>query len=405
MFTTKAGCPACAKTIERDATTCPHCGHRLAAEAPAATAPEATGRRPQEFELSDVPSAGLLRRLSGRVPREHVFVELRNLLATTAFHDVRESDVAAILAKGRLLPREVNDQLTAIYEQAAHLKAFDGTLDEVDRRGLQALKVAFELTDAEADAALERAVSDVYEYVITDALVDDRFTATERARLESIAQGLALPDALRDQLYAKAAKQSLQRVFSAAISDGRYSGHEEQALQELATSLNVKMTHDADTTALIERLRLLGRIVDGHLPEELVAITLKRRETCHFVAEGVTHKELRTVTKRVNYGGPTASIKIMKGVRWRMGSVAVERVSEDILTPLDTVTFYLTSSRVFLQGERKNTTVAFSKIAHFTLYKDGLQIEKDTGRDIYLTGGADWELAAACLGALLQNDD
>lgn len=235
------------------------------------------------------------------------------------------------------------------------------------------------MTDAEADAALERAVSDVYEYVMTDALADDRFTATERARLESIAQGLALPDALRDQLYAKAAKQSIQRMFSAAISDRRYSGQEEQALQELAASLNVKMTHDADTTALIARLRLLGRIVDGHLPEELVAITLKRGETCHFMAEGVTHKEFRTVTKRVSYGGPTASIKIMKGVRWRMGSVALERVSEDILTPLDTVTFYLTSSRVFLQGERKNTTVALSKIAHFTLYKDGLQIEKDTG--------------------------
>ena len=77
MFTTKAGCPACGRTIERDATTCPHCGHRLAAEAPAATAPEATGRRPQEFELSDVPSAGLLRRLSGRIPREHCWRSLK----------------------------------------------------------------------------------------------------------------------------------------------------------------------------------------------------------------------------------------------------------------------------------------------------------------------------------------
>ena len=240
MFTTKAGCPACAKTIERNATTCPHCGHRLAAEAPAATASEAMGRRPQEFELTDVPSAGRLRRLSGRVPREHVFVELRNLLATTAFHDVRESDVASILAKGRLLPREVNEELTAIYQQAAHLKAFDGSLDEVDRRGLQALKAAFELSDAEADAALERAVSDVYEYVMTDALTNDRFTATERARLESIALGLALPDALRDQLYAKAAKQSIQRVFSAAICDGRYSGHEEQACRNLRRRLTCR---------------------------------------------------------------------------------------------------------------------------------------------------------------------
>lgn len=158
MIKTKVGCPACAKTIEQDASVCPHCGHRMAAESPAA----ATGRRPQEFELADVPSAGLLRRLSGRLPREHVFVELRNLLATTPFHEVRESDVASILAKGRLLPLEVSEELTAFYEQAAHLKAFDGTLDDVDRRVLQAMKLAFELTDAEADAALERAVSDVW---------------------------------------------------------------------------------------------------------------------------------------------------------------------------------------------------------------------------------------------------
>ena len=38
----------------------------------------------------------------------------------------------------------------------------------------------------------------------------------------------------------------------------------------------------------------------------------------------------------------------------RLRKHPVQRVSEDILTPLDMVTFYLTSSRVFLQGERKN---------------------------------------------------
>ncbi len=46
MLKTKVGCPACAKTIERDATVCPHCGHRLSAEPPTAAAAEAEGRRP-----------------------------------------------------------------------------------------------------------------------------------------------------------------------------------------------------------------------------------------------------------------------------------------------------------------------------------------------------------------------
>lgn len=402
MFKTMVGCPICGRSMEPGGT-CPHCHPATAVVTDDAEGPPAsTAGPPRPFDLSDVPKAGLLQRLSGRRPKEHVFIELRNLLATTPFPDVRDSDVASILATGRLLPREVNEELIGIYSQAVHLRAFDGTLDDDDRRGLLALKVAFELTDGEADAALERAISDVYEYVMSDALADDRFTDAERERLEAIAKGLSIPEALREQLYAKAAKRSIQRVFSTAVADGRYTGHEEQAVLALAASLNVKMTHSDETTRLVERMRLLGRIVDGQLPDEPVAIALKRGETCHFVAEGVTHKELRTVTKRVNYGGPTASIKIMKGVRWRVGSVAVQRVSEDVLTALDTVTFYVTSSRIFLQGERKNTTVALSKIAHFTLYQDGLQIEKDTGRDIFLTGDADWEIAAACLGTLLR---
>jgi len=36
---------------------------------------------------------------------------------------------------------------------------------------------------------------------------------------------------------------------------------------------------------------------------------------------------------------------------------------------------------------------------HFTVYKDGLQIDKQTGKDFYCLGDGDWELAGACLEA------
>ena len=52
-------------------------------------------------------------------------------------------------------------------------------------------------------------------------------------------------------------------------------------------------------------------------------------EVAHFRAQSVTHKEMRTVTKRLNYSGPVASVQLMKGVRWRIGSVAVNRVTQD----------------------------------------------------------------------------
>jgi hypothetical protein len=53
---------------------------------------------PPGFTVSALPKAGFLGRLVGRVSREAVFIEIRNLLATTSFDQVRPTDVSAALA-------------------------------------------------------------------------------------------------------------------------------------------------------------------------------------------------------------------------------------------------------------------------------------------------------------------
>jgi hypothetical protein len=45
------------------------------------------------------------------------------------------------------------------------------------------------------------------------------------------------------------------------------------------------------------------------------------------------------------------------------------------------------------------TTVQLNKIIHFTVYSDGLQVQKESGKDIYLLGEGDWQVAGACLDA------
>jgi hypothetical protein len=73
----------------------------------------------RHFEVKSAPKAGIIGRLFGRVPRETAFVEVRNILATTPFEEVRESDIAGALAKARLLCREATKELTGIFERAA----------------------------------------------------------------------------------------------------------------------------------------------------------------------------------------------------------------------------------------------------------------------------------------------
>ena len=354
------------------------------------------------FTVSDTKKAGLLDRVLGRAPKEAAFVEIRNILAATPFDQVRPGEVAAVLAKSKLTPRDAVEELQGIFEQAAVTLAFDRELGSSDRRTLSFLQRAFQLTDDEAQAATQRAVAAVFLNTMREALADGSFTPAEKKTLEETAAALGMSEAQTNEVYASAALAAVQSAFNSVIADRRYSTADEQQVQALAASLGVTITHDEKTAALVERFRLLGKIEDGALTPIPVPILLQRGEECYFSAAGLVHKEIRTVTMRVNYSGPTASIRITKGLRWRMGSISVQRISEDVLTAVDAVDAYITNKKVFLRGARKNTTLPLGKLAHFTVYSGGIQLEKQTGKDIYLVGLADWEVAGAHLDAVIR---
>jgi hypothetical protein len=296
------------------------------------------------------------------------------------------------------LPRDATPELGAVFEDAALALTIDRELSDADGHALDVLKRAFELTDAEADAAFERAVSTVYERALRQA-VAGQFTAADKVRLDQMAAALRLRDGRARELYSAAAHTALQSALDSAVAHRRYSASDEQHLQELADALGAKLQIDPNTTTLLGRFRVLGQIDEGHLPSCTVPILLQHGEICHQAIAGIAYKELRTVTKRINYSGPTASIKIMKGLRWRIGSVALQRVTQDVMTEIDRVDVYITSKKVFLKGLKKGTSIPLTKVVHFIVYSDGLQIEKESGKDVYLIGSGDWEMAGACLDA------
>ena len=80
-----------------------------------------------------------------------------------------------------------------------------------------------------------------------------------------------------------------------------------------------------------------------------VDITLHNGEVAYF-ATFARWAELRTKTVKVVYSGTTASIRIAKGLRWRVGSVTPQRITEDQVTTLDWGMFYITNKRAIFTG-------------------------------------------------------
>jgi len=353
------------------------------------------------FKVETPPKAGLINRLLGRVPREVAFVEIRNILARTPLEKVREGDISAALARANVAPRKATGELRLIFEHAALLASDDEALSETDQQGLSALRRAFQLTDAEANSAIESAVGQIFERTMREALSDGKFTKQEKAGLEATAKALGMSEQQTRWLYESAAVAAVEGALASAIGDRRYTRDEEAQVTALAKSLGVSLMRNDATAGLVAKFKLLAQIDEGLLPSHLVPILLKRGETCHFFG-AVTHHQIKTITKRINYSGPAASIRIMKGLRWRFGSIAVQRVATDVMTQLDSGNLYITNTRLLFDGEKKNTSIALIRITNFTVFKDGLQIEKDTGADQYFIGDCDWEIAGACLNSAVR---
>ena len=189
--------------------------------------------------------------------------------------------------------------------------------------------------------------------------------------------------------------------MSEMVADRRLSPDELESIARLGADLDVEIESHEQLGTHLARFAELWRIENGQMPVVEAPITLQKSETCHFTAH-CEWWELRTRTTRINYAGPTASIRIAKGLRFRLGSIAPQRVTTDELTRIDQGTVFFTNKRVIFDGSKKNTAIKHSALIGIQAYSDALVLEKATGRSPYLfIKDADMERAAAIITTLI----
>jgi hypothetical protein len=344
----------------------------------------------------------LVQRLLGKQPKENAIIVITNLLAENPIQAVTMPQVADILKQHDLGFSELRPQFLEIARRVMACVARDGELSSADRDDLSHLQMILVVPDAEMLSVREDELADRYSQSLSDALADSRITPEERVRLDALTASFGLPESRTREIYKAQVIKRLQWTFDQVVADRRVTGAEEAQLTEMAANLGVTLQHDGQTQALVDKFRLLARIDAGDLPVIPPAVTLQRGEKCH-ASLACTQSEIRKQTTGYRYSGPTASIKIMKGVRWRVRQVSVQRVSRDVMTQLDSGALYVTSKRLLFDGAAKNTSIALSKIVKFTAFSDGLRIEKDAGRDQYFVGEGDFEVLGAVFDHLLSN--
>lgn len=343
-----------------------------------------------------VEGPGWFARLFGRPQPTVAAARIWNLVAGASIADIRPEQIAEMLTTSKVRPADLAPDLRQLYTAVLYEACRDADLSEGEVDDLRRLKALLSLSDAD----VAEVASAVYKSHLGSALKDEDLGVEERSRLATLADALRLPADVAAAAMKQEGGALLQRVLDRAISDRRLAPEEEAQLYALAKQLGVTPSIQGETAAALDRFRLYWRIEQGDLPQIEVRINLKRGEQCHFRTP-VTHLERRSVTRAIAYAGPTASIRIAKGVRFRLGAIAPHRITEEVLAPLDTGVLYITNRRLLFDGGRQSRTFELSKIINFTPYRDGLAIERDRGKDQMFQFEGDVELAAMILGAAL----
>jgi len=244
-----------------------------------------------------------------------------------------------------------------------------------------------------------------YREKLTLFLSDSILSEDEQKELESISEKFNLtPDDI-----GKLQKTAVLGVYQDVVSDKRITEEEKQSLEVLLDHFELKATDIDFDQKSFNKFYSLALIEKGILPEikegnHDLNIIFKNGEVLHFGAVSVLRK-LKRVTTRINYGGFTGSIKIMKGVRYRVGSIGVGTESKEILAPEDSGAFYITNQRVGYLGNRKQFSVPFNKVHSFEIRPEGMFIFKEGKEAPFILTLDDYDVPSAMISFIINNEE
>ena len=236
---------------------------------------------------------------------------------------------------------------------------------------------------------------------LIDFLSDWKLDKAEKSELKKIAKEYDLNEKDLLSFHKKACSHKLSDISS----DGKITEVEKKSLEELMKYFKLS-TDDYDfNQGTFNKFYTLGLIEKWVLPtaSHNLNVIFKKWEVLHWWnwAELKKHKKKTT---RVNFWWLTWSIKIAKGVRYRVWSLWVSTHSTEYLVTEDEWTLWLSNMRIWFAWTRKQFTIPYNKVLSFNLTEEWLYIYKDGRENPFIIQMDDYEVTCAICSFMLNQE-
>lgn len=355
------------------------------------------------YKILELRRPSLLERFFKKSPKQNAFIEINNLLATKPLKEISYHDIEEISTRYRVnLQENFLNQFKELYECYLKKCFEDNVLTDEEVDELSYLRHLLILQEADVNELHDKLGGEIYKKTYDDAINKGTLEKSKEEFLDKLKDNLRLPEEVAKKISADSRTNFVNIQLGKITEDGRVSPEEWEELNLIAKNLNVELTINEGSRAQLEKMKLYWLIENGELPTKQVDINLQKNELCFYTTR-IEWLENKTVTQRINYGGPIYRVKIMKGVYYRAGSVKVQRITSEELQIIDSGIIYVTNKRLIFIGNKKNSNIPISKILSLTPYSDGVGIEKDSGKSPILRVSDNADILSMVLGRMIND--
>ncbi len=355
------------------------------------------------YEPKNLKKPNAFQRLCNKNPSENGYIEIHNLFAEyqTTVTSITASQIEGISQKYKFrIAKKFKTERLALFASYVDHCLLKKELKESDMESLNHIQTILQLNRGDTDALVAQKCIAIFEAEATKLLSLGVFPPEAGSYLDELFAGLRLSQTVAQNSFATIAQEAIGTYLKPILERERISPEEEVAFYTFAKSVGGVVGNDLKCT--LDMYSKYWKIEHGDLPTLVPDINLQKSEHLYFTA-AIDWMEYRKVSKGVNYAGPTARIKIAKGVYYRIGSLKTQSVSDDILKVIDSGQLYLTNKRLIFVGNRGNKTIGIHKILTINPYSNGVDIQKDSGKSPFLQFSDDVYMFSLILMRLMND--
>ncbi len=278
-------------------------------------------------------------------------------------------------------PIEMKSLGLDVYEKNLSHSLSNLRISDDKRALLQSIQQFFGLSDNDINPVKRKLGLKAVDLLSQYRMQDSELSDIEKYEIHLLAKELAVTVSEVESINLKNASDKLQKIIKDKIAAGRITDIEQQNIYNTAKALGLNPANlplDAQTKTIFDHHVLLNALEKGNLPIiSNVSIVVQKNEVAHWQINA-TLLTPKTITTGYTGGSRGVSIRVMKGVSYRIGSSRSTPIRESV-TIRHSGVLVVTNKRIVFAGSGKSFSIGYKQLLSFDPYSNGIGLQKESG--------------------------